>query len=291
MSLFPSPDDDDRAPSEKVLFHRSTLLLGSERMDAIADAKGIVFGIGGVGSWCAESLVRTGLRFLTLVDSDRICATNINRQIQATCSTVGHVKTEALRHRLLDINPHAEIVSIPHVYDQHSALDFRLDDYDFVVDAIDSLSAKALLLSNATHSRADVFSSLGAAAKLDPTRVRVAEFWDVKGCPLGAMLRKLMRKRNLLTAKPVLTVYSDEDMVNASESLCCGTGEGLCPRGDVGPGDPELLEGEGCSRKAVINGSVAHITGIFGLMLAGLVIQKLAGPTPTPPARALAMLP
>ncbi len=263
--------------SENAFFHRSALLLGSECMKALAVARGIVFGVGGVGSWCAESLVRTGVGHLTIVDSDRICATNINRQLQATCSTIGQVKTEALRNRLLDINPQADIISLQRVYDGESAADFQLDDYDFVVDAIDSLSAKALLLSNASGSRADVFSSLGAAAKLDPTRVRVAELWETKGCPLGAMLRKLMRRRKLPTAKPIPTVYSDEVMANVGGSLSCGTPQCLCPRGTDGPGAPELLHHEWCSRKAVINGSVAHITGIFGLTLAGLVVRKLAG--------------
>ncbi len=274
-TLSPPPAESAR-PSERGIFNRSALLLGPDRMRAVAGAKGIVFGLGGVGGWCAESLVRTGVRDLTVVDSDRICVTNINRQIQATCATIGQVKAEALRRRLLEINPHAEIVAVQRVYDQHSAGDFRFDDYDFVIDAIDSLSAKALLLSAASQSRAHVVCSLGAAAKLDPTRIRVAEFWDVKGCPLGAALRQRMRRRQLVTAKPVPTVYSDEVMANAGESLACGAGECLCPRGAEGPGDPALLDHEWCSRKAVINGSVAHTTGIFGLMLAGLVIQKLA---------------
>lgn len=269
------PDSTACPPLEHGIFHRTALLLGSRRMRVIADARGLIIGLGGVGSWCAESLVRTGVRHLTIMDSDRVCITNINRQIQATCSTIGQVKTEALRNRLLDINPQADIVSVQRIYDQDSAAGIPFDDYDFIVDAIDSVSAKALLLATASRSRAQVFSSLGAASKLDPTRVRVAELWDVKGCPLGAALRRQMRRQQLLTAKPIPTVYSDEVLANAGESHSCGTSQCLCPHTDAGPGDPELLNHEWCSRKAVINGSVAHITGIFGLTLAGLVIQGL----------------
>jgi tRNA A37 threonylcarbamoyladenosine dehydratase len=170
----------------------------------------------------------------------------------------------------------AVIVTVQRVFDRHSAPDFRFDDYDFVVDAIDSLSAKGLLLSLASQSRAAVFASLGAAAKLDPTRVRVAEFWSTKGCPLGAMLRKFMRRQKLATAKLIPTVYSDEVLANAGENVSCGMEACLCPRAAQGPGDPALLNHEWCSQKARINGSVAHITGIFGLTLAGLVIQSLA---------------
>ncbi len=248
----------------RELFHRTALLLGADGMRAIHSARGIVFGIGGVGSWCAESLVRTGVGQLTLVDSDRICVTNINRQLQATCATIGQVKVEALRARLLEINPRAEIVAVRRLFDAHSADDFHFDGHDFVVDAIDSLSAKALLISRASHSRAFVVASLGAAAKLDPTRVRVAEFWRTTGCPLGAMLRKRMRRQGLTTGRPVPTVYSDEVVGNAG-------GDEL--RGAAGP-----RHDDGCGRKAVINGSLAHMTGLFGLTLAGLVIQHLVRP-------------
>ncbi|HAS81368.1 MAG TPA: tRNA threonylcarbamoyladenosine dehydratase [Verrucomicrobia bacterium] len=271
----PSPTSTKTPPTTAIL-NRSALLLGDPVMVAMARAHVIIFGLGGVGSWCAESLVRTGIGHVTLVDSDRICVTNINRQLQATCSTIGQVKTEALRARLLDINPHADILSIQSVYDQETQGRFDLDAYDVVIDAIDSLFCKALLLNNATRSRATVFSAFGAALKLDPTLVRTSEFNNVKGCPLGSKLRKLMRKENLLPSKPVQVVYSEEaPLANAGESLGCGTPNCLCPKASEGPGDQALLNHEWCSRKAVINGSLAHITGIFGLTLAGLVIQQI----------------
>jgi tRNA A37 threonylcarbamoyladenosine dehydratase len=265
-----------------AIFQRSARLLGNDCMHRLAGARIIILGLGGVGSWCAESLVRTGVRHLTIVDSDRICVTNINRQLQATCSTVGQVKTDALKARLLDINPHARITAVQKVYDRDTQAEFDLDAYDVVIDAIDSLHSKVLLLHNATRTHAEVFSSFGAALKLDPTRIRTAELWSAKGCPLGSKLRKLMRRENMLPAKEITVVYSDEVLENAGDNASCGTGNCLCPRSASGPGQPELLNHEWCSKKAVINGSLAHITGIFGLTLAGLVIQRLyAAPVPS----------
>jgi len=261
--------------SDAAIFQRSERLLGRDCMHRLEEARIVVFGIGGVGSWCAESLVRTGVRHLTIVDSDRICITNINRQVQATCTTVGQVKTEALKARLLEISPNAQITDVQNIYDRHTQVEFNLDAYDFVIDAIDSLYSKALLLSNASRSRAEVFSSFGAALKLDPTRIRVGEFRSVKGCPLGSKLRRIMRQEDLLPVKDVMVVYSEETLPNAGGKLSCGTGECICPRQAAGPGRPELLNHEWCSSKAVINGSLAHITGIFGMTLAGLVIQRL----------------
>jgi tRNA A37 threonylcarbamoyladenosine dehydratase len=263
------------APSREAIFNRATLLLGSTCMERINRARVIIFGLGGVGSWCAESLARTGIHDLTLVDSDRVCVTNINRQIQATCATIGQVKTEALRSRLLEINPAAQIHSIQKIYEQETETEFDLDAYDFVIDAIDSLNCKMRLLYNASRSHATVFSAFGAACKLDPTRVRTDEFRQVKGCPLGSKLRKLMRRANMLPEKEVVVVYSDEVLANAGQASACGSAACLCPRTTGGPGDPALLNHEWCSQKAVINGSLAHITGIFGLTLAGLVIQRI----------------
>ncbi len=261
--------------SPETIFNRTSLLLGDACMERIHRARVIILGLGGVGSWCAESLVRTGVYNLTIVDSDRVCVTNINRQLQATCATIGQVKTEAMRSRLLDINPAAQVEAIQKIYSQDTEAEFDLAAYDFVIDAIDSLNSKVRLLYNASRTKASVFSAFGAACKLDPTRVRTDEFREVKGCPLGSKLRKLMRRANMLPEKDVMVVYSDEVLPNAGQASACGTVDCHCPRAVSGPGDPDLLNHEWCSRKAVINGSLAHITGIFGLTLAGLVIQRL----------------
>ena len=174
---------------QDAIFRRSELLLGNERMGHIAQKRVIIFGVGGVGSWCAESLVRSGIRQLTIVDSDRVCITNINRQLMATTKTIGQVKVEALKERLLTINPAAEITAMQKIFTAENAADFELDTYDYIIDAIDSLKDKAALILLACQTEAKFYSSMGAALKLDPTRIKVTEFWKVQGDPLaGASL-------------------------------------------------------------------------------------------------------
>ena len=259
---------------EKGIFQRTELLLGNEIMEKIADKRVIIFGIGGVGSWCSESLIRSGIRKMTLVDSDRVCITNINRQLHATSQTVGQVKTEALKKRLLEINPSAEIQSIQKIYNAENHEHFELDTYDFIIDAIDSLSNKVHLIRKATRTNAVLLSSMGASLRLDPTQIKVGEFWNVKGCPFGSKIRKYIRKGDL-PAKEFLCVYSEEQIENKGAGASCGTDKCLCPKSSNGEGDPELSDHEWCSQKAVINGTVAHITAIFGFTLAGLVIQSI----------------
>jgi len=259
---------------EKGILQRTELLLGPEIMAEISSKKVIIFGIGGVGSWCAESLVRSGIRNLAIVDSDRICVTNINRQLQATTQTVGEVKTDALKKRLLEINPYATIIDIQKIYNQKNHDFFQIDQFDYIIDAIDSLGSKIHLIRKATRTRATLFSSMGASLKIDPTRVKVAEFWDVMGCPLGARVRKMIRKGDL-PAKKFLCVYSEEMLESKGSISSCGTEKCLCPKTKNGDGDPELADHEWCSQKAVINGSIAHITAIFGFTLAGLLIQDI----------------
>jgi len=262
----------------KGIFQRTELLFGKEKMDEIALKKVIIFGIGGVGSWCAESLIRSGIRFLTIVDSDRICITNVNRQIHATMLTVGEVKTDALKKRLLEINPDAEITAIQKIYNIVNHELFNLDSYDYIIDAIDSLGSKVHLIRMATRTNAVLFSSMGASLKLDPTQVRVAEFWKVEDCPFGSKIRKYIRK-GALPSKPFLCIYSEELLENRGSGSSCGTEQCLCPIAKSGTGDPELEDHEWCSQKAVINGTVAHITAIYGFTLAGLVIQHIYNQT------------
>lgn len=258
----------------KGIFQRTELLLGNEKMDKLSQKKVIIFGIGGVGSWCAESLVRTGIQHITIVDSDRVCVTNINRQLHATTKSVGKVKTEVLRERLLEINPQAEITAVQKIYNKDTHDFFHIETYDYIVDAIDSLSSKIHLIRMATRTNGVFFSSMGASLKVDPTRIKVAEFWKVNGCPLGSMLRKKIRQGDL-PAKKFLCVYSNEVLENKGEGSSCGTDKCLCPKSKVGPGDPDLADHEWCSKKATINGTTAHITAIFGFTLAGLVIQSI----------------
>ena len=242
---------------EDAIFRRSELLLGTEAMKKLASKRVVIFGVGGVGSWCAESLIRSGIGHLTIVDSDRVCATNINRQLMATTLTIGQVKVQALKERLLSINPQADITTIEKVFNEESADTFDLDSYDYIIDAIDSLKDKALLILLATKSKAKFFSSMGAALKIDPTRIRVTEFWNVKGDPLARMLRKRFKQNDQYPKRKFQCVYSDELLQNQ------------------GPQPQEKEETLSQINKGQTNGSLAHITAIFGFTLAGLVIQDV----------------
>ena len=257
------------------IFRRSELLVGNETMKRIAQKRVIIFGVGGVGSWCAESLVRSGIGQLTIVDSDRVCITNINRQLMATTNTVGQVKVEVLKERLLTINPKAEITALQKIFTQETAEEFALCDYDYIIDAIDSLKDKALLILMACNTKAKFFSSMGAALKLDPTRIKVTEFWKVLGDPLARALRRKFKSQGLYPKRKFLCVYSDELLTNRGQNANCGTEHCICPKAKAGPGNPSLLNHEWCSAKAQINGTMAHITAIFGFMLAGLVIEDI----------------
>ena len=236
------------------IFARTERLIGGDGLARLKNSRVILFGTGGVGSWCAEALVRSGIGHLTIVDPDCVDETNINRQLPATTATVGQPKVEVLRKRLLEINPSADITALRQRYEKGA--DFGLAGYDVIIDAIDSLTDKINLLLEASATPAEVFCSLGAACKIDPTKIKVAEFFSVRGCPLGAALRKKMRKENTLPAKPITAVYDEEVLPN------------LGPEQDPGPG------------KAVANGTFAHITGIFGFTLAGLVIKHILGKRP-----------
>jgi tRNA A37 threonylcarbamoyladenosine dehydratase len=217
----------------------------------------IVFGVGGVGSWCAEGLIRSGVGTLTIVDSDCVSITNVNRQLMATTKTVGKPKVDVLRERLLEINPNATINAIQDVYCAENATSFHLDEYDYVIDAIDSLKDKAHLILEATMSNAKLFASMGAALKLDPMKIKVAEFWDVKGCPLGAALRKKFKKEKLFPKRKFKCVYSEELLENLGN-------------------EPEIdSTNTWDAKKAQINGSLVHITAIFGFTLSGLVVQDI----------------
>lgn len=234
------------------IFDRTALLFGESGMERLSQVKVILFGIGGVGSWTAEALVRSGVSNLTIVDMDDVSVTNINRQLFATNLNVGRVKTEVAKERLLSLNPDANITAIHGVYNEETAAQYNLADYDYVIDAIDSLKDKALLILNATKEKnVRFFSSMGAALKVDPSQIDVAEFWKVKGCPLARALRKKFHHNKVFPAREFKCVYSPELLENAHVS------------------------DEVCDYKAQINGSLAHITGVFGFTLAGLVMQDI----------------
>lgn len=247
--------------SEKDIYSRASLLLGDDVMEKLSNTRVIIFGVGGVGSWCAEGLLRSGITHLTIVDCDVVCPSNLNRQLMATTRTIGRPKVEVLQERLLEINPFAHITTLKEVYCEENSQLFDLGQYDYIIDAIDSLKDKVSLIMNATATDATFFSSMGAALKTDPTKIRVAEFWEVRGCPLGAVLRKKMRKSSLTPGKKFLCVYDEEVLPNRGE--------------DTVTTESDEKEDSGIGKKAVINGTTAHITAIFGFTLSGLVIHDV----------------
>jgi tRNA threonylcarbamoyladenosine dehydratase len=257
------------------IIHRSEMVLGTSAMEKLSRTRVIIFGVGGVGSWCAESLVRTGLNNLTIVDSDIICPTNINRQVQATSLNIGKSKVEELAVRLRSINPGAEITALHAAYDEASYSEFKLSSYDFVIDAIDSLRNKVSLLEQCVAGGITVYSSMGAGARNDPSRIKIDLIANTKNCPLARRVRKMLRDRNVFA--DILCVYSDEIPVDPAVETLCGTGDCAC----VYDRDNFCEENESgavdwCSMKRQINGALVHITAIFGFMLAGLVIESIA---------------
>ena len=216
-------------------------MLSHETMQRIASRRVIIFGVGGVGSWCAEALVRTGIRRLTIVDFDCVDPTNINRQLMATTATIGQPKVNVLRERLLSINPDADITVRQQTFCEETAADFHLQDYDYIIDAIDSLKDKARLIELACQTKARLYASMGAALKLNPTRIQVAEFWKVKGDSLARALRNHFKQQQRFPKRKFQCVFSDE---------------AVQPHGQA-------------------KGSLVHITSIFGMTLAGLVIQDI----------------
>ena len=248
-----------QAMNSDTRLSRSRLLLGDTVMERLATARVIVFGLGGVGSWAVEALARTGIRRLTIVDNDCVTESNINRQMPARIDTVGRLKVDVVREQIALINPDAEVTALAEAYTPETAASFHLEDYDYVIDAIDSLSNKVALILHATSLQGvRLFSSMGAARKLDPQKIRVAEFYDVEGCPLARAIRQRMKRMGVRPRRKFKCVYSPELVDNhGSDTAEAGTGAWD-------------------SVKGAPNGSLLHITGIFGFTLAGLVISDLS---------------
>lgn len=238
--------------SEGMLL-RANLLMGSETMARLTERRVILFGVGGVGSWCAECLVRTGIRHLTIVDSDLVCISNCNRQLMATSRTVNKVKVEVLRDRLLELNPDVEITCLQKRYNEETSASFHLEEFDYVIDAIDSVRDKAHLILTVTSIKQGpkLFSSMGAALRLDPLRVTRAEFWNVKGDALARALRDRFKRNKTFPARKFQCVYSEEQPLR---NLGCASG-------DAGQEHP--------------NGSLVQVTAVFGFALASMVINDV----------------
>ncbi|MDD2716409.1 MAG: tRNA threonylcarbamoyladenosine dehydratase [Candidatus Wallbacteria bacterium] len=249
-----------------LIFHRLELLIGKNQLERIKTKKVIIFGTGGVGSWCAESLVRSGIRQLALVDSDFICITNLNRQLQTNVHNIGKSKVQELRNRLLTINPVAQIAALKEIYEERTSSLFHLEQYDYVIDAIDSLKNKIHLLATCREKGIPVFSSMGSACKINPSKIRVGKLSETTICPLAKRVRRGLRESGL--PEDIICVYSVEPASRPLENSTCGSENCVCP---------DIDEHNWCEQKARINGTVAHIPAIFGFTLSGLVIMDIVG--------------
>jgi len=247
------------------LFQRLTLLTGAEAAEAIQKSRVIVVGIGGVGSWCAEALLRSGVGSIMLVDSDTVGITDFNRQVQALSGNMDRKKTEVLKERFNSINPSCEVVSFPHFFSKENAGLLNLSEADYIVDAIDTLESKLDLIETAAAAGKRFFSSMGMAWKLDPTQIRTADIWETSGCPLARLVRQGLKKRGF--SGHFTVVYSTEKPSRGEK--------GVLSRNEGGAKN----NASGGRKKAVL-GSAMPVTATAGMVLASLVIRGICGEFP-----------
>ncbi|MCP4295572.1 MAG: tRNA threonylcarbamoyladenosine dehydratase [Proteobacteria bacterium] len=247
-------------------FDRNRLLIGADKQELLHQSHVMIFGLGGVGSYTAESLTRTGIGKISLVDHDYICVTNSNRQLHARKENLGKLKAEAMAEMLRSINPRAEVCSIPAFYTQQNSLSFfNHQEPDFVIDAIDILKSKVHLIQTCLQHKIPVASSMGAAGRMDPTKIRVMNIWDTRDDPLAKLVRKKLRRDKIYANFPV--VCSTELPVQPLEEDTC-LSNCVCPdHGQI----------KTCDSKYRVLGTISYITAIFGMTLAGVVINHLLG--------------
>ena len=246
-------------------FSRTQLLLGENAMQELANKRVAVFGIGGVGGYACEALVRSGIGAFDLIDDDKVCLTNLNRQIIATRKTVGKYKTEVMKERMLEINPNVDVRIHNCFFLPENADEFPFDEYDYIIDAVDTVTAKISIIMKANELGIPVISSMGAGNKLDPTAFMVADIYKTRVCPLAKVMRRELKKRGV---KKLKVVYSEEQPTRPIEdmSISCRT-NCICP-----PGAEHK-----CTERRDIPGSVAFVPSVVGLIIAGEVIKDIAG--------------
>jgi tRNA A37 threonylcarbamoyladenosine dehydratase len=243
--------------NSQSLFQRLALITGEKALEKFALTKVIIFGVGGVGSWCAEALVRSGIGKIGIVDYDIVCESNVNRQVQATCCTLGRIKVDILQQRLLDINPKCEVTASEKMFSRENVADFGIETADYIIDAIDTMPNKldlieasytALTSKNATASKntdTKLFSSMGMAWRMDPTRIKIGSIWKTQGCPLARNVRHGLRKRGF--EGDFTVVYSDEKIKRPEDSI----------------------------NDEKIKGSAVTVTASAGMILASLVLRDI----------------
>ena len=244
-------------------FSRTELLLGKEAMEKLAGSRVAVFGIGGVGGYVCEALVRSGVGAFDLIDDDKVCLTNLNRQIIATRKTVGKYKAEVMKDRILEINPDADVIIHKCFFLPENADEFPFHEYDYIVDAVDTVTAKIELVIKAQEKNVPIISSMGAGNKLDGSQFRVSDIYETKMCPLAKVMRRELKKRGI---KKLKVVYSEEKPIRPLDdmSVSCRT-NCVCP-----PGAQHK-----CTERRDIPGSVAFVPSVAGLIIAGEVVKDL----------------
>ncbi len=244
-------------------FSRTELLLGADGMETLANSRVAVFGIGGVGGYAVEAFARSGIGALDLIDDDRVCLTNINRQIYATHKTVGMYKVDVAAERINDINPRCAVHTYKTFYLPETASQFDFTKYDYIIDAIDTVTGKLELIVQANNVGVPIISSMGAGNKLDPATFEVADIYKTSICPLAKVMRRECRKRGIKSLK---VVYSKEEPIRPKEDMSISCREHcICPPGTA----------RKCTQRRDIPGSVAFVPSVVGLIVAGEVIKDL----------------
>jgi len=236
------------------IFDRLELLIGSDALEKLSKTKVIIFGLGGVGSWAAEALARSGVGKIGIVDFDAVCASNINRQIEATTLTIGQPKPLALKNRLLEINPACEVTTWNEVFNKENASHFDIGSADYAIDAIDSLPQKIDLIETICAAGVKLYSSMGMARKMDPSRIKASSIWKTLTCPLARLVRHELRERGF--SGDFTAVYSDELLPRAAKA------------------DAAEKE-ENAAGKKYVNGSAVTVTASAGMLLASLVLRDI----------------
>lgn len=246
-------------------FSRTELLLGKEAMEKLASSRVAVFGIGGVGGYTAEALVRSGIGAIDLIDDDKVCLTNINRQIYATRKTIGQYKVDVASERITDINPDIKVSTYKTFYIPDTAEQFDFSLYDYIVDAIDTVTGKIELAVNAEKAGTPIISSMGAGNKLNPAGFEVADIYKTSVCPLARVMRQELKKRGI---KKLKVVYSKEKPLTPIEdmSISCKS-NCVCPLGTA----------RKCTERRQVPGSTAFVPSVAGLIIAGEVVKDLCG--------------
>lgn len=246
-------------------FSRTELLLGKEAMEKLQNSRVAVFGVGGVGGFTVEALVRSGVGAIDLIDDDKVCLTNLNRQLIATRSTVGKYKVDVMADRIKDINPNCQVNTYKCFYLPENKDDFDFSQYDYIVDAVDTVTAKIQLVMEAKEKNVPIISSMGAGNKLNPAMFEVADIYKTSVCPLAKVMRRELKKRGV---KKLKVVYSKEKPIRPIEdmSISCRT-HCICPPGAANK----------CTERRDIPGSTAFVPSVVGLIIGSEIIKDIAG--------------